>query len=68
MIIGLATLVSLVLALASLAWRLVVMMREHLAARGDAGRQRVHWDEDCACCNAGCGEADDGNVCLLCGH
>lgn len=27
-----------------------------------------YWDEDCACCDAECGEADDENVCLICGH
>lgn len=30
--------------------------------------EAAYWDENCACCNAECGEADDENVCLICGH
>jgi hypothetical protein len=28
-----------------------------------------YWDEDCACCQADCGEVGpDGTTCLICNH
>lgn len=51
---------------------LVVLSTVQLLRGRDTGKPDtgpgVYWDEDCACCNAECGEADDQNVCLLCGH
>lgn len=43
-----------------------------VAVQGLRGRlgpdQEAHWDADCECCAAGCGDTDEENACVICLH
>lgn len=62
-VLSAAVLLFAALGLLSALWAAVRDFREWQRPDQDA-----HWDEDCGCCTAGCGDVDEENTCLTCQH